>query len=1213
MGNIWTEEQKKVIDLRGRNLLVSAAAGSGKTAVLVERIIQKITDTKNPVDIDRLLIVTFTRVAASEMRERIGNAIRERLQEEPENEHLLKQETLLFHAQITTIDSFCQSVIRSHFHQIGLDPSFSIMDEGERKLLLKDTAEEVLEEAYEQGTEAFHQFVECFASGKRDDTLPELFLRLFEFSRSYPWPQEWLVQCEKAYEVRSVEELESAKWMQALCGQVHKVLEDLRRLTQEALETAGSPEGPYMYEEALQADMVLLRSLAQKKTYRELSEAFAEMGRFAVLSRKKDDRVSEQKKEKVKELRDRMKKGLQSLKEQYFYGTVEEMLAGMEQSRGPMQELFRLTGKFSERFAQKKKEKNRVDFSDLEHMALEILVRRKEGRAEPTETALAYASYFDEIMIDEYQDSNLVQELLLTSVSRCSQGQNNIFMVGDVKQSIYRFRLARPELFMEKYDTYTDEDSPCQKIELFKNFRSRSEVLDCVNLLFRKLMHRDLGNVEYDDRAALYAGAVFPRPEPNVENRYDKAETSPLSGGEILLLDLDGQEMQEGEENDREAEARMIGGKIRELVGRELVYDKERLGYRKARFGDIVVLLRSVSGWAEKFLQIFADMGIPAYTGTRSGYFSAVEVQTVLALLRIMDNPRQEIPFTAVMASPIGCFTTEELAGIRASYPDMPFYEACARCQADKNAEWSVLEKLERFWGMLERFRSYVPYTPMHELLWRILDETGYLEYVSAMPAGGQRRANLEMLAEKAAAYESTSYRGLFHFVRYIESLKKYEVDFGEAGMAGGEEDTVRIMSIHKSKGLEFPVVFVAGLGKSFNQQDSRSTLAVHPVFGVGCDSTDPVLRIKTPVLLKKMIQRELHQENMGEELRVLYVALTRAKEKLYLTAGVKKLDEKLAKWAGRGKDKRLPFLELSGAGSALEWILRAVLCDGETLESEIPITICSRMDLQMDKGKEAYRGRAGKQLVLDELEHPDPVCRQFEEWLSQNTGKSYPGERTLDVKGKVSVSELKKQSQRVDVKDADMLYPEQKVIPVIPRFLENPAKSGTARGSAMHHVLELADFAKGDTVEKLQKQLESLCLAGRITKEEIQMVSLPAVVHFVKGRLGRRVAAAQKEGRLYREKQFVVSIPASDIQEEWGEKESVLVQGIVDAWFVEEDEIILVDYKTDHIGGGQEEILVARYQTQISCYARALEQLTGKKVRERFLYSFALQKEIAI
>lgn len=1211
MANQWTEEQKQVIWLRNRNILVSAAAGSGKTAVLVERILQKITDKEHPVDIDRLLIVTFTRAAAAEMRERIGTEIQKSLMEDPDNENLQRQETLLFHAQITTIDSFCQSVLRSYFHLIDLDPAFSIMDEGEAKLLRRDTAEELLEEQYAQASGEFELFVESFASGKNDENLIGMIWQVYEFSRSHPWPEEWLDKCKENYEINSAEELTKSEWMKQLCDQTAQTLEDLMRVNKRAQKITQSPRGPWMYLDALLQDQEILENLAKRTDYVSYAEAFSKMEKFAALSRKKDEEVSEEKKEQVKLLRDQIKKGITALKEQYFYQGPQEMVEEIQKSRVPSKMLLTLAQEFGRRFAEKKQERNLLDFSDLEHFALQILVRKEDGKEVPTEAALSFANQFEEIMIDEYQDSNMVQELILTSISRCSMGQNNMFMVGDVKQSIYRFRLACPELFMEKYDTYTEEASKSQKIELHKNFRSRKEVLEDVNFVFRKIMHRNLGNVEYDDNAALYAGIEFPKLAVNVENQYDKAPQSPLAGSEILLLDADTLT----DETAREAEARMIAGKIRQIVGRELIYDKEEKTYRRAQYRDIVILLRSISGWAETFLSVLGEMGIPAYTGTRSGYFSALEVRTILSLLQIMDNPRQDIAFAAVLASPVGGFTTEHLAEIRSLYRDCSYYEAC-RLYAKEGSDGILAQKMTAFLEMLERFRSYVPYTPMHELLWKIYEETGYLHYASAMPAGGQRRANLEMLVEKAAAYESTSYRGLFHFVRYVENLQKYEVDFGEASTIGEEEDTVRIMSIHKSKGLEFPVVFTAGLGKQFNRQDARSTIAIHQNYGVGCDCVDPVLRFKTPTLLKRAIQQILLQESLGEELRVLYVAMTRAKEKLYLSGSLKKAEDTLKKWSGKAGDASLPYLEVRNAASMLEWILRAVLYE-EGKQPEIPVQLYTVDDLYYEKQESENRADEIKEQLkaagfLKEEGIPE-LCK----WLTQETAKTYPFTGSLDIQGKLSVSEIKRHSQMAEEKEQAEgvihLQKEPEIQPLVPQFLQKKEEGGAVRGTAMHHLMQRLDFTSADTVKKVEDQIEALIRSRQMTAEEKNLVSVPAVVHFFRTDLGKRAAEAAKRGQLFREKQFVIGVPASQIRPQWDEKETVLVQGIIDLWFYEGDEIVLADYKTDRVYPGQEELLKARYQEQLAYYEKALIQTTGCRVKEKLIYSFALQKTLCL
>ena len=645
----WTPEQQKVIETRNANVLVSAAAGSGKTAVLVARILSMITDLEHPVSIDELLIVTFTRAAAGEMRERIRLAIEARIEEEEKQEdspkkdqmleHLRKQNTLLHHALITTIDSFCAYIVRNYFHLIDLDPSFRVGEEGELRMLQGDVAERILSEAYEEGSEEFHEFVEAFSTGRSDDGLVELIRKLYTFSTSYPYPKEWLVSCKDAYQISSVKEVEQAPWMQLLKSDIEKNLEEIRMLAEVGIALCRQEDGPYLYEEALSQDLKTVELLLKADSFEAQQEVFSHLS-YARLSGKKMPEASENKKELVKNYRNQIKDGLNEIKEQYFGVPFETAAKYLQEAGEPVGVLIDLTLRFSEAFAEKKREKNLLDYSDLEHFALEILIHHTENGDERSEAAKELSAHFYEILIDEYQDSNLVQEKLLTAVSRMEEGQNNIFMVGDVKQSIYRFRLARPDLFMEKYHSYLQKAGDKVRIDLHKNFRSREEVLAGINFIFYQIMGESLGGVEYDEDAALYAGAVF---EENSE--------PVLRETELLLVESDEAEWKqmETEENVQELEARLVADKIQEIVGKFPVVDKENGGYRKAEYGDIVILLRTMNGWAENFKKILESRGIPASVTTKTGYFSAQEVVTVLNYLRILDNPLQDIPFAGCL------------------------------------------------------------------------------------------------------------------------------------------------------------------------------------------------------------------------------------------------------------------------------------------------------------------------------------------------------------------------------------------------------------------------------------------------------------------------------------------------------------------------------------------------------------------------------------
>ena len=1181
----WTEEQQKVIDTRDRNILVSAAAGSGKTAVLVARILALVTDPARPVDIDRLLIVTFTNAAAGEMRQRIRDALEARAEEAPENAHLQRQLVLIHNAQITTIHSFCLQVLRSHFHMIGLDPGFRIADEGEMLLLRQDVLKETLEEAYELGagevhtaeTEEFRQLLEQLAPGKDDQAVQNALLQVYQFSLGQPWPDEWLAGCRMAYCRPDGEETTpEPDWVRFAVKDTKRVLADVREEILYAITLCQAEHGPYMYEKAMQDDLVMVEALQAADGYRELAKAFALSGTYTRLSTKKDESVSKEQKEQVQELRAGIKDALASVRVQYFYDRPEVLEETFYASGVVVRALTRLVERFMEKLTEKKREKNVLDFSDLEHLALEILVVHDETGTQASPAALEYAEQFEEIMIDEYQDSNLVQELILNSVAGRGRGEANRFMVGDVKQSIYRFRLACPELFLEKYQTYRERENAC-RIDLHKNFRSRSEVLDGVNEIFRQIMTENLGGVVYDKDAMLYPGAVF---------APDSGEARRLP--EFLLLDPEDQDKQE-------AEARLVGMRIQQMVGSFPVWDAKLSAYRPMTYRDIVILLRTVSGWAETFGEGLSDMGIPCFTGSQKGYFSAVEVRTVLAYLEVLDNPVQDIPLAAVMRSPIGGFSDEALAKLRSASEERRFYDCCIAYR-DNGEDAALRLALDTFFRQMEYFREKAAYTPIHLLLWEILDVTGYGAYAAALPAGRQRKANLDMLVEKAIAYEATSYRGLYHFIRYIESLKRYEVDYGEASLGTESDDTVRIMSIHKSKGLEFPVVFVSGLGKQFNETELRGRLALHSSFGIGCDYVDTTLRLRQPSLLKKVIQKTSALENLGEELRILYVAMTRAKEKLILTGAVPNASQKLETWQSLNirAMETLSYSTLTKASSYLDWVLPALL--QHSGEDCFLLRVLSAEDL-LEESREAKTSDLWRV-----LEHPkeEPEARRY---LERVFSAGYPYEQEQAISGKVSVTELKEQTQLPEEQEGLELYPVKESKETVPRFrAAETTMPGNMRGTIYHAFMENLDFHKKDVLET---QLEEWIKCGKMTRDEAAAVRISDIRHFLESDIGLRMERAEEGGRLHREQPFVLGVPAHEIRSCWQSEELVLVQGIIDAWFEEDDGIVIVDYKTDRVRTMQ--MLSERYHIQLEAYAKAVARLTGKKVKECGIYSFCL------
>lgn len=1231
MGVTYTEEQQKVIDTRDKSMLVSAAAGSGKTAVLVERIVKLVSDSGHPVDIDRILVVTFTNAAAAQMRERIRDAIGDRLAKEPENEHLQKQMTLLHNAQITTIDSFCLFVIRNHFHTIGLDPGFRIADEGELKLLRADVLGEVIEKQYGLGEEAFLNCMEYFSTGSRDKAVEDAVLKLYDFAMSNPFPEEWLKERSKDYICSEEEQPETAVndsgWMKRIMERTGLLLEGLLRRIGLCIAICEEADGPYMYGGLLDREKEKVERLAAADSYEKRYKEFATLF-FDRLPSKKDDTVSDKKRELVKNVRTEVKEQLQTIQKKYFANSLEEIAKQSEVCGEAVRGLADLTCLFKEAFDAAKRDKNMLDFDDIEHFALSILLSKGEdGEIIPTDTALEYREHFEEILIDEYQDSNLVQEYLLSVISREADGDYNRFMVGDVKQSIYKFRLARPEIFMEKYDAYEEESENTLRIDLHKNFRSRNEVLTSTNAVFSQVMIRELGGICYDERAALYPGASYSANDGSHENDTE------------LLLYITKEE---------EEEAYGVAVKIKQLVGSFQVTDEDTGLPRKASYRDIVILLRSTSGHDEKYRSILEQEGIPAHVTSKTGYFAAAEVQELLHFLRVLDNSIQDIPLYGVMHSVFGGFSEEEIAMVKSAFPKKrSLYDTIVEfLRAGEDKELCL--KLQCFMDRIEQYRDMAVYMPVHELLQEIIKDYSYSDYVSAKPGGLRRRANVEMLLTKAEDYEKTSYYGLYHFLRYIEQLEKYDVDYGEASLQDENMDVVRIMSIHKSKGLEFPICFVSGLGKGFNNRDANA----HPVMdveeGIGVDYVNPSMRIIVGNLRRSYIADKLKQDNLAEELRILYVAMTRAKEKLILTGAVKnpeKMAESLSLLQGC-KDKSFSFDILIQMRSFMDVLLYAVArnqCFDRVWE------MCGK---QPDSSNPLYKEQTGIQVSV--LQYDDAVIGSIKETIDRDVNKRrltsgvmeyeteglegefmekvnesfsyrYPHECLKDLYSKTTVSELKKAGMKEENDFSFSMYDEETIVPYLPKFIKHDdIISGTDRGSAYHKVMELFDFKlllKTRDEEELKKLvingIDGMIDSGKIPQTHRDIVSVSKILTFLQSDIAGRMAEAAANGKLYKEQPFVLGLPASRLNEMFPEEETVLIQGIIDAFFEEDGRYVVVDYKTDAVKTQEE--LIKRYKTQLDYYAEALEQLMGNKMvdiksnTEKIIYSFGLGIEIAL
>ena len=1273
MGMKFTPEQQRVIELHNSNILVSAAAGSGKTAVLVERIIRMICDGEHPADIDRLLIVTFTNAAAAEMRERIAAGIAARLEADPGNEHIQKQSALLHNAQITTIDSFSLFLIRNHFNEIGLDPDFRVADEGEIKLLQQEVLAQLLEDAYAgqfvpEAPEQFHACVEYFCPGGRESVLEQHILNLSRYAGSFPWPAEWLEERKNDYAAGDMEALVHSDYGQYLTERVNRTVEGCLEKLREVKRLCELPDGPYMYGELTEAEIEQLERLTSCKDLEEQAAKIPAVT-FARLPSKKDDSVDPAKRELAKAIRNSVKDTLSDLSESYFKTPLELAVEQGKACREPLRMLLDLVLEFDRRLLATKQERHLIDFSDMEHYALQILLKREKVeetgsigtdraktkyRIVPSDVAMEYRQYFQEILIDEYQDSNLVQEYLLSAISGEAEGHYNRFMVGDVKQSIYKFRLARPELFLEKYDIYQETGDLC-RIDLAKNFRSRIQVVDAVNDVFSRIMSREIGGIAYDDKAALYPGAVYP------------AQEDPAYGSELLLIRKPekgereesgiGEQHAEGAgvlvdyDNVRQLEALAIAARIKQLKGSLQVMEKSTGELRPVRYSDMVILLRTTSGWDEEFKKILEQQGIPVYITSKTGYFGALEVQELLQFLRVLDNPRQDIPLFGVMQSVFGGFTQEEIAQIRSggeghSRKRMTLYEALKEVaqsgrtveegeeisageSAGEEAELS--QKADTFLQRIGHYRDLTPFTSIRDLLQRILDDYDYLNYVTALPAGSKRRANVEMLLTKASAFEKTSYFGLFHFIRYMEQLEKYDVDYGEADTLDENADVVRIMSIHKSKGLEFPVVFVSGLSKRFNMQDANQSLIVDMDLGVAVDYVDSVRRIKNKTLRRTVLSAKMKEDNLAEELRVLYVALTRAREKLILTAVLDKADEKweLAQMTGQ---ERLTYLDFCEAGSYMDFLLPILPQTGiavKTLRTEDLAVEELREQLRMGDRREQLRLIACGETTL--TGDPEENERKLM-YLRERFAYQYPHPGLQKLYTKTTVSELKIAAMAEKDEAAFHTFEEKEVVPYIPGFRREQEKvSGAVRGNAFHRTMELLDFmyvfvesglfekCPGDyetyrkrlDAERLKNRLEEFLqretISLRLTEEYAKAVSLPKILNFLEQELAYRMWRAQEQGLLYREQPFVLGIDAKRLDPDLPEGEKVLIQGIIDVFFIEDGEIVLLDYKTDVIDSL--EALWNRYNVQIQYYEEALTKLMQMPVKERILYSFYLEK----
>lgn len=1236
----WTKEQEAAIYTEGTDVLVAAAAGSGKTAVLVERIIQKLLKTENPVDIDSLLVVTFTNAAAQEMRNRVGLALEKALEQDPSSNHLKKQLSLLQRASISTLHSFCLDIVKQYAYLIDIDPGFRIANDMEADLMQQDVLEELFEDWYGregEEQEKFFQVVERFSGDRNDIDVERLVLALYNFAVQNPWPHKWLDDLAAVYEVSDNWTEEDLTWLEIIKREVRDKFSGLEQEMNQAMKIARESDGPYHYIDTIEADIQLLNSAIEKLGNWDELQQFMSSSKFTDLSRKRPD-INKDKKERVQKLRGTYKKRWEKMVNSWFNRNLAAHVEDMRELATVVKALTEIVKDFIDRFTIAKREKAVVDFSDLEHLCLQLLLDETSTIEDPKPSIVAknLQRQFSELLVDEYQDTNLVQETILTLISD-QVGPGNMFMVGDVKQSIYRFRHAEPSLFIEKYKRFALDDNPGTRIDLASNFRSRELVLIGANYIFRQILDENLGEINYDSDAELiYANKMYdslPLSEPNpeliiIDRQQPEVKTNSNEGDET------GNEEDYRDLENAQLEARAYAMKIKQWIGMEdkaplQVVDKATESLRDVQYRDIVILLRSMT-WAPTIVDELKKQGIPVYAELSTGYFEAIEVKIMLNLLKIIDNPRQDIPLASVLKSPIVGLNENELAKIRLADNRNTYYEAVEKYRKENND--ILTTKLNRFVELLESFRLASRQGALSDLIWQIYRETGYFDFVGGMPGGRQRQANLRALYDRARGYETTSFRGLFRFLRFIERMEEKGDDLGAARALSEQEDVVRIMTIHKSKGLEFPVVIVGAMDKQFNMMDLRQNYLLHKDLGFATKYIDPVKRIMYPTLFYHAITEEKRRELLAEEMRVLYVALTRAREKLVMVGNVASFVDKRDKWESilEHSEWILPAHFRIGSKSYLDWVGPALIRHSHTealRTGEIHDAILE--EIRIDPSKWDITILHGSDLTnLDEdsieedlqlkekIMNWEPVEIEeslLDEFVDERLSFQYPFDEAAYSRAKQSVTEIKRQREIKDEYSATQLVqPFKTPIAKKPIFMQKEKTlSAAEKGTAMHTVMQHLPFERRMFREEVEEYVEKLVLREILRRQEADSVDIEAVVRFYDTEIAELMMAADK---IYREVPFSITLPASQVYANWKSEteEQVLVQGVFDAVIPSKDGWIILDYKTDYIPGEvDEEViskLVNRYRVQLDLYRHALQTIWNAPVEDTYLYFFSKQ-----
>ncbi|MDR4945879.1 helicase-exonuclease AddAB subunit AddA [Neobacillus cucumis] len=1238
-GVTWTNDQWKAIAARDRDILVAAAAGSGKTAVLVERIIQKILSNDEPIDVDQLLVVTFTSASAAEMRHRIGEALEKAIDQNPESRNLRKQLSLLNKAAISTLHSFCMEVIRKYYYLIDIDPGFRIADETEAQLIRDEVMEELFEEEYgKQGNEAFFNLVDSFTNDRSDAALMDIVRSIYDFAQSNPTPESYLEKIVSMYQVEETTSIEELPFIDTLLFDIKLQLEAAKEMIKQALELTKLPNGPAPRAENLLDDLQVIDTLmsARQDSWNTLYQAMQTWS-FTRAKPVKGDHFDKELAEKAQKLRDKAKKKIQGIKDELFIRRPESFLRDMQELLPLIETLAYLVKEFSTRFAKVKREKGLVDYNDLEHFCLAILTESitEQGEFLPSEAANSYRHHFKEVYCDEYQDTNMVQETILKLVTGEDEETGNLFMVGDVKQSIYRFRLAEPQLFLSKYNRFTvDGYMSGLRIDLAQNFRSRKEVLDATNYLFKQIMGVKVGEIQYDEAAELRNGAPYPE---NIEypvelilidqNAESQKSEEQDTDSEIDMVEFDAADLEQSQ-----LEARGIAAKIKELIGNGTpVYNTKTKAERPLMYRDVVILLRSMT-WAPQFMEEFKQQGIPIYANLSSGYFEATEVSIMLSLLRVIDNPYQDIPLASILRSPIVGLNEEELSKIRITSKRGSFWEVVTAFCLSKTAEDNepFYRKVRTFFDLLKEWRSLARQGSLSELIWQLYRDTQFYDFVGGLPGGKQRQANLRALYDRARQYEQTSFRGLFRFLRFIERMVERGDDLGAARALGEQEDVVRIMTIHSSKGLEFPIVFMAGMARNFNMTDIRKPYMLDKEHGFASKYVDAKKRISYPSLPQIAFKQKKKMEMLAEEMRVLYVAMTRAKEKLYMTATLKDAAKQMDKWRDVSVQKEwlLKDYQRASAMSYMDWIGPALirhhqsheLWDGGEGNREIPLEIShhpSAWKITMQHAneikKQANEMESEEDFLLKKVQNLEsvPSASNLADQIHARLTWEYPFPSAASHRSKQSVSEIKRvREQTDDYSSTELVSRFRKSILKRPKFMQEKQLSPAERGTAMHMVMQHVDLTNEVNEKVIRDQLDWMVNQELLTAEQSEVIDVKLIAQFFSSALGQRFFKAKA---VHREIPFTVSLPAREVYPDWNEtEEAVFVQGIIDCILEDEDGLVLIDFKsdgiTDRYKGGFEQakpILEDRYKLQINLYTKAIEQIWKRNVAERYLFFF--------